>query len=404
MLKGNCIVGQSGGPTCVINSSLLGVIKEALKHKEIENVYGALNGINGVINDNLVNLSNLDEENKELLKQTPSAILGSVRHCLSDDFSNPEYEKILNNLKKHNVRYFFYIGGNDSMDTVSKLSTYFKMVDYECYVIGVPKTIDNDLVGTDHTPGYGSACKFISNTVHQLIEDTNCYHKGRVTVVEIMGRDTGWLTACSKLASLNGNNPDLIYLPEVTFDVEKFLKKVDAIYKKKKKVLVCISEGIRDKDGNLFVGNVDNDVFGHAQLGGAALTLTNIVKERLNLSVRAIEFNLLQRCASTVSSSIDINEAIGCGRYAVKQAILKNTGKMVTMNRISDDPYKITYSLKDIKEIANQTKYFPKEWIVNGCDISDEFIKYALPLMSKEHKGKYANGILKFASIESLKK
>ena len=399
MLKGNCIVGQSGGPTCVINSSLLGVIQEAKKHPEIEVVYGTLNGINGVITDNLVNLSNLDDENLELLKQTPSAILGSVRHCLSNDFKNPEYEKILENLKKHNIRYFFYIGGNDSMDTVSKLSTYFKMVDYECYVIGVPKTIDNDLVGTDHTPGYGSACKFISNTIHELKEDTNCYHKGRVTIVEIMGRDTGWLTACSKLASLNGNNPDLIYLPEIAFDLETFLEKVEQIFNKQNKVFVCISEGIRDKNGKLFVGCNDSDVFGHVQLGGAALTLTNIVKERLNLPVRAIEFNLLQRCASTVSSSVDINEAIGCGKYAVKQAIKKKTGKMVTMNRVSDEPYKITYRLKNIKEIANQTKYFPKEWIVNGCDISNEFIKYALPLMNKEHKG-----ILKFASIESLKK
>ena len=404
MLKGNCIVGQSGGPTCVINSSLLGVIKEAKKHHEIDIVYGALNGINGVINDNLVNLSNLDEENQELLKQTPSAILGSVRHCLAKEFTNPEYEKILATLKKHNIRYFFYIGGNDSMDTVSKLSTYFKMVDYECYVIGVPKTIDNDLIGTDHTPGYGSASKFISNTVHELKEDTNCYHKGRVTIVEIMGRDTGWLTASSKLASLNGNNPDLIYLPEVAFDLETFLNKVDKIFKKQQKVLVCISEGIRDENGKLFVGCNDSDVFGHVQLGGAALTLTNIVKERLNLPVRAIELNLLQRCASNISSKVDIEEAQKCGEFAVKQALKKQTGKMVTMIRKTSNPYKISYCLRNIKEIANQTKYFPKEWIVDGCDISNEFIEYALPLMNKEYKAKYVNGILKFASIESLKK
>ena len=406
MGKANLVVGQSGGPTCVINSSLYGVIKEAIKNEKIDKVFGTLNGVNGLINDNLVTLNDLDNENLELLKQTPSAILGSVRYCLKDDFSHPDYEKILNTFKKHNIKYFLYIGGNDSMDTVMKLSKYFKEVNYECYVLGVPKTIDNDLVVTDHTPGYGSAIKFIANSVAQVKEDTNCYKSGRMTIIEIMGRDAGWLTAGAKLASLNGSNPDLIYLPEEAFNLEDFLNKVNKIYQEKRKVLVCISEGIRDEKGeyilNVIGNSGDSDVFGHAQLGGVANALAIYTKEKLNIPVRGIELNLLQRCASNVSSDSDIKEASNCGRHAVKQVVKKQTGKMVVMVRENQESYKLRYELTDINKIANQIKYFPKEWIVNGCDISDEFIKYALPLINKEYKVKHVNGIVKFASIKSL--
>lgn len=406
MGKANLVVGQSGGPTCVINSSLYGVIKEAIKNEKIDKVFGALNGVNGLINDRLVTLNDLDNENLELLKQTPSAILGSVRYCLKDDFNHEDYDKILQTFKKHNIRYFLYIGGNDSMDTVMKLSKYFKESDYECYVLGVPKTIDNDLVKTDHTPGYGSAIRYIANKVHQVKEDTNCYKNGRVTVVEIMGRDAGWLTAGAKLASLNGNNPDLIYLPEIAFDVEDFLVRVNKIYEKQKKVFVCVSEGIRDKNGEYIINynasNNDNDVFGHIQLGGVATTLTMIVKNRLNLPVRAVEFNLPQRCATNLSSYSDIYEAANCGRYAVRYVTKQHTGKMVVMVRENSNSYKISYTLTDINQIANQIKFFPKEWIVDGCDISKEFIDYALPLINKDYKNKYENGMVKFASIKSL--
>ena len=406
MRKANLVVGQSGGPTSVINSSLYGVVKEALKNKNIGKVFGALNGVNGLINNNLVTLNDLDKENLELLKQTPSAILGSVRYCLKDDFSHPDYEKILNNFKENNIRYFLYIGGNDSMDTVMKLSKFFKEVDYECYVLGIPKTIDNDLVETDHTPGYGSAIRYIANSVHQVKEDTNCYKNGRVTIVEIMGRDAGWLTAGSKLACLNGNAPDLIYLPEVVFDPEDFLKRVEEIYKVQKKVFVCISEGIKDKNGEYIINynnsNADNDVFGHIQLGGAATALTLLVKNRLNLPVRAVEFNLPQRCATNLSSHSDIYEAIACGKHAVKEVVNKQTGKMVIMVRENQEDYKISYKLTDINKIANQIKYFPLEWIIDGCDISNDFIAYALPLINKQYKNKYENGIVKFASIKSL--
>lgn len=404
MVKGNCIVGQSGGPTCVINSSLYGVIKEAKKHFEIQKIYGSLNGIQGTIQDNLIDLTHLDPENFELLKQTPSAVLGSVRYCLNKNFSDTDYEKILQTFKKYNIRFFFYIGGNDSMDTVYKLSSFCQQVQYDCAVIGIPKTIDNDLILTDHTPGYGSAIKFIANSISEIKEDTSCYCNGRVTIVEIMGRDAGWLTAGSKLACLNGNAPDLIYLPEVAFDLDDFLKKINELYQKNRKVLVCISEGIKNQHGkyvvNDFVYNNDNDVFGHMQLGGAASVLTHVVKEKLNIPVRAIELNLLQRCSSHIASGVDIHEAVHCGEYAIKQALNNQTGKMVVMSRKKGNRYGVYYHLKDIQLIANQTKFFPSEWIVNQCDISDQYIDYALPLISKEYPCKYKNGMVQFTKIK----
>lgn len=407
MIGGNCLIGQSGGPTCVINSSLYGIIKEAKKHNEIHKVYGALNGIDGVINDKLVDLSMTDEHNLELLKQTPGAILGSVRYCLKADFNHKDYENILLTLKKHNIRYFFYIGGNDSMDTVHKLSKFLKDANYECYVLGIPKTIDNDLLFTDHTPGYGSAIKFIANSINEIKQDISCYRTGKVTIVEIMGRDTGWLTAGSKLATLNGNAPDLIYLPEMPFDMKDFLKKIKKIYDVKKKVLVCVSEEIKDGNGNYLLKTIDNsanDMFGHIQFGGVASTLADLVKKELDIPVRGIELNLLQRCSSNLVSYVDIKEAIACGSYALKKAIEGNTGKMVVLNRVKSDKYSIKYSLCDISKIANKTKYFPKEWIIDNCDISNEFIKYALPLIKKEYKCKYENGMLKFADLNIKEK
>lgn len=403
MEKANCIVCQSGGPTSVINASLYGVIKEAKKHNQINNIYGALNGIVGVIEDKLIDLRKLDEENLDLLKQTPSAILGSVRHCLNTKFDE-EYKKILNVLQKHNIRYFYYIGGNDSMDTVAKLSAYLNEVQYSCFVIGIPKTIDNDLEITDHTPGYGSAIKYIASAINEIKEDTKCYIKGRVTIVEIMGRDAGWLTAATKLACLNQNAPDLIYLPEVAFDTEKFLQDVERIYQKQQKVLVCVSEGIKDKTGE-YVQNqmrryaVQKDKFSHIQLGGIAAYLTSLVKHKLNLPVRGIELNLLQRCASHIASESDIYEAIHCGEYAVIESLKQITGKVVIMRRENLKNYNLHYEMCDVNQIANKVKFFPKEWILNENDIHFDFISYALPLMDKQYHCIWKNGMVAYTKL-----
>lgn len=405
MKKGNCIVGQSGGPTCVINASLYGIIKEAQKHCEIEKVYGCINGINGVINDNLVEFDYQNLKELELLKQTPSAILGSVRYCLNEDFEHEDYLKILNIFKKYQIKYFFYIGGNDSMDTVLKLSKFFKKINYECFVMGVPKTIDNDLVLTDHTPGYGSAARFIANSIIQIKQDINCYKEGRVTIVEIMGRDAGWLTAACKLACSNNEGADLIYLPEVPFDLNKFILKVEELYLKNRKVLVCVSEGIKDKNGkhivNEFAYANDNDVFGHLQLGGVSSVLAHKIKEKLDLPVRAIELNLLQRCFSILASKNDIMEAIQCAKIAVRYALKKESGKMVCINRNTNNN-KTSFQTIDIDKIANQTKYFPTEWIIDGCDISNQYLQYALPLISPNYPIQYQNGLIQCASLKKL--
>lgn len=398
-MERNLIIGQSGGPTCVINSSLYGIIKEVIKHPEITRMFGTLNGIEGVINDNLIDLANFDEENLELLKQTPGAILGSVRYCLDNDFNHISYQKIYQTFKKHHIRYFLYIGGNDSMDTVYKLNNFFQKINYECYVLGIPKTIDNDLLYSDHTPGYPSAIKFIANSINDIKQDISCYKNGKVTIVEIMGRDTGWLTAGSKLAMLANNAPDLIYLPEVTFDINNFINDVKKVYQTNKKVLVCVSEEIKDENGQYLLKETNtSDSFGHKQFGGVASSLAKIIQDKLHLPVRAIELNLLQRCFSSCMSNIDIKEAINCGKYAFKQILNKQTGKMVILKR-NPHKYQISYSLVNIEKIANKTKYFPKEWIINGHDISDEFINYAKPLIAKAYPCKCQNGLVKFAKL-----
>ena len=400
-MKGSCMVLQSGGPTSVINSSLYGVITQSLKEENITNIYGSLNGIEGIINNNIICLNN--QPDLELLLTTPGAILGSSRKCLPSDFKDEVYNKILETLKKLDVRFLFLIGGNDSMDTANKLSIYFKKVGYECYVIGVPKTVDNDLVETDHTPGYGSAVKYIANVLSEIEQDICCYKKGKVTVVEIMGRDAGWMTAGSKLASLNGNGPDLIYLPETPFDYEDFLNKVNEIYSNKQYVLVAISEGIKDTEGQYVAtknsSSTTKDLFNHVQLGGAASYLVSLVKSRLNLPIRSVELNLPQRCASHLASLTDITEAKKCGMYAVKCAVKGTTGKMISMKRISTFPYKIKYCTVSLKKIANNVKEFPSAWIIGGCNISNEFIEYVLPLINKEPRVKYEKGLIKFAKL-----
>lgn len=407
-MKGSCLILQSGGPTSVINSSLAGVIKQALKFKKyIDNIYGSLNGINGILNGNVIDLSKQNKKEINKLLQTPSAVLGSARHLLPNDLNDEKYTKLLEQFKRFNIRYAFVIGGNDSMDSASKLHKFCENRNYKCNVIGVPKTIDNDLINIDHTPGYGSAAKYIATTLAEIEADVSCYEKGRVTVVEIMGRDAGWLTAASKLACLSLNGPDLIYLPEHPFDEKSFLEKVNDIYKKNKKVLVAISEGLKDENGKYLIekyaNNSSNDAFGHIQLGGCAAILTNIVDANLHISTRSIELNLPQRCASHIASKTDVNEAFNCGKTAVKLAVNGNSNLMVSMQRVESKSYKIEYKGTLLSDIANQIKYFPADWIINGDDISNEFINYALPLIQGEIKAKKVNGLPSFTKLNKEK-
>lgn len=398
----SCIIAQSGGPTAVINSSLLGVI-DAAKKMKIQHIYGALNGIDGILNERIIDLNSEDEKELAYLKNTPSAALGSVRLHLKDYRVDPTpYEKIREVFEKLNVHYFFYIGGNDSMDTCQKVAEYFKNNSYDCKVIGIPKTIDNDLVGTDHTPGFGSSVKYVTNVLSEIYLDTQAYKKGRVTVVEIMGRNAGWLTASAILTKVSNTPVDLIYVPEAPFDINLFLNKVKTIYDQKQKVLVAVSEGIKTKDGEYFLkSHISNktDAFGHTQLGGVGQVLCEIISEKLGLPVRAVELNLPQRASSHIASLTDIEEAYNCGKFAFEQAIKGETGKMVVMNRT--DNYHIEYELMDIEGIANEVKVVPQEYINEDGDyINDNFIDYALPLIQGDINIPFENGIVRFARLK----
>ena len=385
-LKGACIIGQSGGPTAVINASAYGVIKTALEAPEITNVYGAANGILGVLGDKLYDMSREDPYELSLLMGTPSSELGSCRYKLADpDKDDTDYKKILEIFKKYDVRYFFYNGGNDSMDTCNKISRYMEKVGYECRIMGVPKTIDNDLFGTDHCPGFGSAAKYIATSCMEVNKDARVYDTGMVTVIEIMGRHAGWLTAAAALATKFGSGPDLIYLPEVVFDMDKFLVDVEAIYKKNNKVLIAVSEGIHDKDGK-FISEAETsatDGFGHAQLGGLAVQLAEIIKQRLGAKVRGIELSLLQRCGSHLASKADVDEAFLAGQVAVTAAVEGKSGYMVAFERdMSSGEYKCLTKLIPLSEVANFEKKVPLEWInAEGNGLTDELIDYCLPLI-----------------------
>ena len=339
-LKGACIIGQSGGPTSVINASAYGVIRTALDSGCITNVYGAEHGIKGVLEDRLFDMSQEDPKELELLKYTPSSALGSCRYKMKDpDEDDTDYKRILEVFKKHDVRYFFYNGGNDSMDTCNKISKYMQKVGYECRVMGVPKTIDNDLYGTDHCPGYASAAKYIATSLMEVYQDAHVYDTGMICIVEIMGRHAGWLTAAAALATKYGAGPDLIYLPETDFDMDTFLADVERIYKETGSCMVAVSEGIHYADGS-FVSEAKTsatDGFGHAQLGGLAALLASIVKEKTGAKVRGIELSLLQRCGAHLASETDIEEAVMAGRAAVENAVAGITDKMVAFERETVD-------------------------------------------------------------------
>lgn len=390
MTKKNLIVGQSGGPTAVINSSLYGVVSEGIAHSdEIGEVYGMVNGIEGFLEDRILNFREaLPGEQLDYLKHTPGAYLGSCRYKLPESLEDPVYPLLFEKFEEMNIGWFFYIGGNDSMDTVSKLSRYAAQTGSSIRVIGEPKTIDNDLVHTVHTPGYGSAAKYVASTVREITLDANVYEKKSVTIIEIMGRHAGWLTAASALArKYKGDNPFFIYLPESAFDTEKFLKDVESAFEKNCNVVVCVSEGIHDADGTFiceYDSSVGTDTFGHKMLAGCGKYLENLVRDRLGVKARSVELNVSQRCSASLISAADQKEAVSAGRFGVQAALNGETGKMVSFVRrqAEDGSYQMECGLEDVNLICNEEKEVPAEWITeNGSDVSDEFIKYVTPLV-----------------------
>ena len=390
MTKKNLIVGQSGGPTAVINSSLYGVVSEGIAHSdEIGEVYGMVNGIEGFLEDRILNFREaLPGEQLDYLKHTPGAYLGSCRYKLPESLEDPVYPLLFEKFEEMNIGWFFYIGGNDSMDTVSKLSRYAAQTGSSIRVIGEPKTIDNDLVHTDHTPGYGSAAKYVASTVREITLDASVYEKKSVTIIEIMGRHAGWLTAASALArKYKGDNPFFIYLPESAFDTEKFLKDVESAFEKNCNVVVCVSEGIHDADGTFiceYDSSVGTDTFGHKMLAGCGKYLENLVRDRLGVKARSVELNVSQRCSASLISAADQKEAVSAGRFGVQAALNGETGKMVSFVRrqTEDGSYQMECGLEDVNLICNEEKEVPAEWITeNGSDVSEEFIKYVTPLV-----------------------
>ena len=410
-LIGACIFGQSGGPTAVINASAYGVIRTALDSDVITNVYGAAYGIKGVLNDELYDMAEEEDYELKLLLNTPSSELGSCRYKIADpEVDDTDYIRILEIFKKYDVRYFFYNGGNYSMDTCNKISRYMEKVGYECRVMGVPKTIDNDLFGTDHCPGYGSAAKFIATSCMEVGKDTDVYNTDMVTVIEIMGRHAGWLTASAALATEYGNGcgPDLIYLPERDFDLDQFTEDVTKIMKQKRNVLVAVSEGLHYADGS-FVSEAKTsgtDGFGHAQLGGLAVKLANYLKERMGLKkVRGIELSLLQRSAAHIASAVDIDEAYSVGKYAVEAAINGATGQMVALEREDNQGlYSCKPTLLSLSSVANYEKKVPLEWITrDGNYVTNEFINYVLPLIQGEPRIPQSNSLPRYARLKKVK-
>jgi 6-phosphofructokinase 1 len=405
-LVGNAIVGQSGGPTVAINATLAGVIRGVLESRgdgNIRTLYGMRNGVEGLLQENLMDLTAFfDTEDKlNLLEHTPAAALGSCRKKLPAMGENDAvYERMIAVFRKYGIRYFFYIGGNDSMDTVAKLSAYTEAHDYEMVILGVPKTIDNDLMGTDHTPGFGSAAKYIAVTVQEIIRDCAVYQIPAVTVVEIMGRDAGWLTAASAIGRVvNGVEPDLVYLPERAFDMEQFFTDVKAALGRHPNVVVAVSEGIRFADGHYVSEGMQSsakDVFGHAYLAGAGKALENAIRERIGCKTRAVELNLPQRCAAHLASATDLEESVLIGKSAVRAAQQGLTRRMMTVARVSENPYRIAVESAEVSAIANRIRRVDDRYInAEGNHVTDECCRYLLPLIQGEGSAIYENGLPK---------
>lgn len=403
----NVIVGQSGGPTAVINSTLAGVFEAAL-NRGAKKIYGMRYGIDGLINGNIIELNQAFHSSLEieLLKRTPSSFLGSCRFKLPDADKNEEiYEKIFSILKKYDIGYFFYIGGNDSMDTIMKLHNYAKTTNESIKFIGIPKTIDNDLVETDHTPGYASACKYICATTKELIRDATVYNTPYVTVIETMGRNAGWLTASTALSKADDcEGVDLIYVPEAPFNLSDFIKKVEAKQKEKKSIVVAVSEGIKLFNGK-YVCELSDDVhfidaFGHKSLTGTSRYLSKIIAQNLNTKVRSIELSTLQRSAGHITSRTDITESYQVGGAAVRNAFNGANGEMVTLKRISNDPYQCTTGSIDVKEVANKEKKLPLEWFnAEKNTVTDDFLRYCRPLIQAELTPIFINGLQKHIKL-----
>lgn len=409
-LRGNAAVGQSGGPTAAINATLAGVIRGAMECDGIGKLYGARNGIEGVLARRFLDLSGMTEENLRLLENTPAAALGSCRKKLPPDFDGEHrilYEEIFSVFREYDIRYFFYIGGNDSMDTALKLSQYAASIGSDVRVIGVPKTIDNDLCLTDHTPGFGSAAKYIASTILEIAHDTFSYPVPSVTIIEIMGRDAGWLTSASALARNEYNTaPHLIYLPEAPFDTAQFLADVKELLKKQNTVIVAVSEGIRDKNGNyISAASQTTDGFGHSHLSGAGKALENFVTSNIDIKVRSIEINVLQRSGAHISSATDLTESFELGHHAVELAEEGVTGCMVTLKRLSSNPYKVAYGHENVAKIANEIRSVPREWINEaGNDVLPPMYEYLRPLIIGEPDIRYKNGLPDYMDISHLTK
>lgn len=388
MKQMNLIVGQSGGPTAVINSSLYGVVSEGFRHPDaIGHVYGMVNGIAGFLEGNVLDFAQeLPGGQLERLKTTPGAYLGSCRYKLPEDLEDPVYPQLFARFEELNIGYFFYIGGNDSMDTVSKLSRYARKTGSSLIVLGEPKTIDNDLILTDHTPGYGSAARYVASTVREIATDASVYNANSVTIVEIMGRHAGWLTAAGALARrFPEDNPRLLYLPETAFDEEEFLSRIQDAFSSTKTVVVCVSEGIHDASGKFiceYENSVGTDTFGHKMLAGCGKYLENLVRSRLGVKARSIELNVPQRCSAALMSKTDQQEAILAGQFGVQAALKGETGKMIAFSRSSQSPYQLHCTLEDVDRICNQEKTVPLDWITeDGSDVTGNFLEYALPLI-----------------------
>ncbi|MBS7297915.1 MAG: 6-phosphofructokinase [Eubacteriales bacterium] len=407
-MKGNLLVGQSGGPTSVINASLAGVYKAAVDIG-IETVYGMRYGIDGFIKGKYIDMSDYikSDLDVELLKRTPSSFLGSCRYKLPAlDTDSNDYEIIFNRLNELNIKYVLYIGGNDSMDTIQKLSEYGKRIGSDIAFVGVPKTIDNDLAATDHTPGFGSAAKYIATSVKEIIRDSKVYDIKSVTIVEIMGRNAGWLTAAAALSEgEDSTGPDMIYLPEKSFDTNKFLDRVNALADERHNIIIAVSEGIKSADGSYICDGLDGtkgvDIFGHTMLGGTALTLSGLVGSELGLKSRGIVLSTLQRSAAHIPSGCDVSEAFSAGAAGVKAAVDGMTGIMITFERVSDTPYLMKTGTADINKIANEERLVPSDWILeNGLLKKDEITRYIKPLIEGELAPIMTNGLPRHLVIE----
>lgn len=399
-MKGNVLVGQSGGPTTVINASLAGVLSAAFNSEQIDQVYGMINGIQGLMDDQIMNLTKEFKGNEKKLEQlriTPSMYLGSCRYKLKDSKDDSsDMERVFELLEKYNIRYFLYIGGNDSMDTVNKVSRYAREKGIDIQVIGIPKTIDNDLMEIDHTPGFGSAAKYIATSILEMSHDTYIYYMQSVMIVEIMGRNAGWLTAASVLARNSYNEaPHLIYLPESNFSCEQFIADIKEQLQKRKQVIVAVSEGIHDKNGEyISAKSTQTDQFGHVMLSGNGKYLESLVQQEIGCKVRSVELNVLQRCAAHISSATDVSEAFHLGEKAVDAVLNGHTEEMTSLKRISNDPYRVEYTTVPVSQVANQEKKIPIEWINEaGNDVKPELIEYLKPLIEGELKVEYKNGI-----------